>query len=118
MSKPRLKGATIGIRLPLGSDEIARRRAEAAGVSVAVYLGDLVARALGSPSPATPWNERDVVALKPKVVRKETRSESNKRTVHPSTEMTCAHRDRSLIGGGMSRCKDCGKTRGADGVWR
>lgn len=118
VSKPRLKGPTIGVRLPLQVDAAVRRKAEADGLSVSVLLADLIARSVGGPVAATPWNERVVPLTRRAAPKVTSRGESNKRTVHPSTDMGCAHRERALIGGGLSRCKDCAKTRGADGVWR
>ena len=109
MSKPKLKGNTIGVRLPLGLDAEVRERAAARGLSPGVYLSASIARSMSpEPRPVSALDERRPLR------RQEVQDESNKRT--PVDE--CFHATRVPIAGGLMRCEKCQKVRGADGSWR
>ena len=124
MGRTRFKGPMIGLRLPVGVDEAVRRRAEADGVSVGVYLAQMIVRTVspgGEPPPRAPKPVRtrpsggNVTPLAAK--RAERLDESNMSTArHPSS--ACEHKNRTSLAGGMARCSDCGRIRGANGAWR
>ena len=110
MSRPKLKGNTIGVHLALSVDAAVRERAVLKGMTPGTYLSAMIEKSLTPKS-----SEADVADLAEK--RAARRVESNNSTIrHPSS--TCLHSKRSLIAAGLSRCEGCGKTKGVDGVWR
>ena len=104
MSRARLKGPTIGVRLPLNLDAAVRVEAERAGLSPGVYLAARIARMY------VPEGTSNGVMPR--------RNESNTRTVPVEPVWGCLHKDRTPIAGGLARCRGCGRVRGADGAWR
>lgn len=128
MSRPRTKGATIGIHLPLGADAEVRKRAQLKGVSVARYIEAALIRTLGVVEDETVPQGVIASATVPVKAKsgpngKKVDSAGPKPDLRPTgadqVDATgCAHTVRTLIGGGMSKCGTCGGIRGANGVWR
>jgi hypothetical protein len=125
MSKPKLKGETIGVRLPLLVDASVRSAALAAGITPSEWLTRRIVR-LYAPDEGEPLQKQEIAAdsgpipasvtpMGPK--REKKRVESNMSTVrHPSS--ACEHKNRAQLAGGMAKCVDCGRIRGANGSWR
>jgi hypothetical protein len=115
VSRPRFKGRTIGLQLPLSVDAEVRRRAELAGVSPGVWIADRLTRSMGADATGGV-----VRALRPVRDESNTRTPTEEEAVrerHPSSK-ACAHSVKMPIAGGLSKCRSCEMVRGADGVWR
>lgn len=102
MAKPQTKGPVVSYRLPLGLHRRLEERAEKAGMSLGRYTSRSMARELTGGAEVVPISNR----------RSEKAEATNGRPI------ACEHKDYAVVGGGLHRCKVCGRTRGMDGMWR
>lgn len=135
MARPKTRGDTIAVQLPLDVDGLLRALAEGEGVSAGKMIADIVGRWVvaggalvtlgsmgantsmgGSSTTFTVPTAADKGALvRPTKKVKPPRREANIRSV---PDVGCEHKRATVVAGGLRRCVDCGAVRGVDMVWR
>lgn len=93
MSKPKTKGAVIGVRLPLAVDTEIRKRAELRDVTPAVYVEQILISAVER-NPTKSVRNRSATPVKDRI----------------DAKVACVHKEQNRLGTGLWVCKGCGAT--------